>query len=45
MRLKDLSGESIKGKFYEQEIQKIDKRNEDIFEIEKILKTRRRGGI
>jgi hypothetical protein len=43
--LKDLSGESIKGKFYEQEIQKIDKRNEDIFEIEKILKTRRRGGI
>lgn len=41
--LKDLSGESIKGKFYEQEIQRVEKRDDDLFEIEKILKTRKRG--
>jgi hypothetical protein len=41
--LKDLAGESIKGKFYEQEIQKVVK-TDDVYEIEKILKTRKRGG-
>jgi hypothetical protein len=40
--LRDSAGESIKGKFYEQEIQKVEKRD-DLFEIEKILKTRKRG--
>jgi hypothetical protein len=41
--LRDLTGESIKGKFYEQEIQRVEKRDDDLFEIEKILKTRKRG--
>jgi transposase InsO family protein len=41
--LKDLAGEPIKGKFYEQEIQKVVK-TDDVYEIEKVLKTRKRGG-
>jgi hypothetical protein len=41
--LKDLVGEPIKGKFYEQEIQKVVKTN-DVHKIEKVLKTRKRGG-
>jgi hypothetical protein len=41
--LKDLAGEPIKRKFYEQEIQKVVK-TEDVYEIEKVLKTRKRGG-
>lgn len=41
--LKDLAGEVIKGKFYEQEIQPITRKPEEIFVIEKVLKTRRRG--
>jgi transposase InsO family protein len=41
--LKDLAGESIKGKFYEQELQKVTKAD-DVYEVEKVLKTRRRGG-
>jgi hypothetical protein len=38
-----MAGESIKGKFYEQEIQKIAK-TDDVYEVEKVLKTRRRNG-
>jgi hypothetical protein len=38
--LRDLAGEYIKGKFYEQEIQKVEKRDDDLVGIEKILKTR-----
>ena len=42
-RLKDLAGDVILGKFYEPELQKVIK--EDLyFDVEKILKTRRRGG-
>jgi hypothetical protein len=40
---RDLAAESIKGKFYEPEIQKVEKRDGDFFEIEKILQTRKRG--
>jgi hypothetical protein len=40
--LGDLAGESIKGKFYEQDIQMVEKRDDDLFEIGKILKTRKR---
>jgi hypothetical protein len=36
-------GEDIKGKFYEQELQKIEK-TDDVYKIEKILKTRKRNG-
>ena len=42
-RIKDLAGETIKGKFYEPELQKILKRD-DIYIIEKIVKTRKRAG-
>ncbi len=41
--LADLSGEPIKGKFYEQEIQKIAK-TDDVYEVERVLKTRKRAG-
>jgi hypothetical protein len=40
--LKDLAGEVIKGKFYEQEIQPIIK-TDDTFIVERVIKTRRRG--
>ena len=43
-RLKDLAGDTIKEKFHEPEIQKVFKSEEDYFDVEKILKTRRRGG-
>jgi hypothetical protein len=35
-----LAGEAIKEKFYEQEIQKVEKGDDELYEIEKILKTR-----
>ena len=41
--LKDLAGGDIKGSFYEQEVQKV-VGTDDVYEIEKVLKTRRRGG-
>jgi hypothetical protein len=42
--LKDLSGEEIKGKFYEQEIQAITQKPDETYIVERVLKTRRRGG-
>jgi hypothetical protein len=42
--LKDLAGEEIKGKFYEPELQKVIK-TDDVYEVEKVLKTRKRNGI
>ena len=41
--LKDLLGEVIKGKFYEQEIQPITHKADDTYVIERVIKTRRRG--
>src|SRR3989442_10303620 len=41
--LKDLAGEKIKGKFYEQEIQPITHNTDDTYVIERVIKTRRRG--
>ena len=41
--LKDLLGEEIKGKFYEQEIQPITHKTDDIYVVERVIKTRRRG--
>jgi len=43
-RLINQANEPIKGKFYEPEIQKVVKSDEDRFDVEKILKTRKRGG-
>ena len=42
--LRDLADEEIAGKFYEQELQLITK-HDDVFLVEKVLKTRRRNGI
>ena len=42
--LRDLADEAIKGKFYEPEIQKVIKFDDEHFDVEKILKTRRRAG-
>ena len=42
--IRDLAGEDIKGKFYEPELQKVSKRDEELFVVEKILKTRKRDG-
>jgi len=42
--LKHLSGEVIKGKFYEQEIQPVVHKEDDTYIVEKVLKTRRRLG-
>ena len=41
--LKDLAGEDIKGKFYEQELQKVNK-IDDVYEVEKVIKTRKQNG-
>jgi hypothetical protein len=43
-QLKDLMGDTIKGRFYEFEIQKIDKSDTEPFDVDKILKTRKRNG-
>ena len=41
--LKDLAGEEIKGKFYEQEIQPVKHSATDAYAVERVIKTRRRG--
>ena len=41
-RLVDLGDEAVMGKFYAEELQKVPE--PDVFKIEKILKTRRKGG-
>ena len=38
----DYSGEKIKGKFYELELQRIVK-EDDVYKVEQVLKTRKRG--
>jgi len=40
----DLSGESIKGRFYEPEIQKVLKSDEERFDIDRIIRSRKRNG-
>lgn len=42
-RLKDYSDEEIKGTFYQPELQKVDVREDDMFKVERIVKTRGRG--
>jgi transposase InsO family protein len=41
--LHDLSGDEIKGRFYEYELQKVNK-TDDVYDVEKVIKTRRRNG-
>ncbi|GFQ80915.1 chromo domain-containing protein [Trichonephila clavata] len=38
--LQDLKSEAIKGRFYKEELQKISKRSDDYWRIEKVLKTK-----
>ena len=42
--LTDLLGEKITGRFYEQELRKVMKEDNDEYIVEKVLKTRRRNG-
>lgn len=43
--LKDYKGESIKGNFYEDEIQKISRDvDDDVYEVQKVIQQKRRGG-
>jgi hypothetical protein len=44
-KVKDWDGEEVKGTWYESELQHIDKNKDDLWKIEKVLKTRRRQGI
>ena len=37
--LKDLNGEKIQDSFYEQELQKTNSKKDDLYIIEKVLKT------
>ena len=42
--LSDLTGERIKGRFYEPEIQQVLMSNDELFDIDRIIKTRKRNG-
>ena len=42
--VRDLADELIEGRFYEYEIQKVLKSDDEHFDIDRILKTRKRGG-
>ena len=43
-RIKDLEGEELEGTFYEEELQKVNKTDDDLYIIDKVLKRRKRGG-
>lgn len=43
-KLKDYDGEELKGTFYEQELQRVDKKDE-LYEVEKVLHTRKPRGV
>ncbi|XP_070567254.1 uncharacterized protein [Ptychodera flava] len=43
-KLKDYDGEELEGTFYEQELQRVVKKDDDVFRVEKVLKTRKRKG-
>jgi len=43
--IEDKEGEEIEGKFYEEELQKVQTEFNDLFVIEKIIKTRKTKGV
>ncbi len=43
-KLTDYDGEELKGTFYEQELQRVDKKD-DMYEVEKVVRTRKRRGV
>jgi hypothetical protein len=40
----DYGGENIEGKFYAEELQKVIKKDDDVYKIEKVLMRRKKGG-
>jgi len=42
--LKDLSGDNIKGTFYSDELQMVSKPDDSLFDVERIVRTRKRAG-
>ena len=42
--MKDLSGDDIKGTFYSDELQIVSKPDDALFDIERIVKTKKRAG-
>jgi len=44
LKLKDLTGDAIKGTFYSDELQIVSKLDDALFDIERIVKTRKRTG-
>jgi len=42
--LRDLAGEAIKGKFYDAETRKVLKSDDERFDVDKVLKTKKRNG-
>ncbi|GFQ96295.1 chromo domain-containing protein [Trichonephila clavata] len=42
-KLQDMKAEAIKGRFYAEELQKISKRSDDYWHVEKVLKTKGSG--
>ena len=43
-KLKDLSGDDIKGTFYSDELQIVEKPDDALFDVEHIVRTRKRAG-
>ncbi len=43
--IEDYDGESIAGKFYTEELQKVTKTADALYDIERVIKTRRRAGV
>ena len=42
--VKDLNGEPIKGTFYEQELQLVEKPEDEVYNVEKVIKKRKKKG-
>ena len=43
-KLKDLNGIELRGTFYQHELQKVSKSKDDLFSVQRVLKTRKRKG-
>ena len=43
-KVKDWNGEEVKGTWYQAELQKVNKENDNLWKIDKVLKKRKRGG-
>ena len=41
----DYDGESVLGKFYAEELQRVSKTADDFYDVERVIKTRKRGGV